>query len=211
VSHLGRSVPGEVVDMLIGRVRGAGHRLDGFDAVPRSSQDDYVASLPPDERERGLIALGEHLTSENGWVQMAAWGLFAQLSSGDAETARRVRTAWVGTGEPRLVLAAAMSFSNESKERLFADEATVVAILRAGEACGVETSSRVQDALYCTTSTEAHWGTSEEVAVRDQALEHAEKYAPGSVEASFYARVAAGAQFTIDHVAQREAELPIRR
>lgn len=211
VSRLSGSVPGEVVDMLIDRVRDAGRRLDGFDAVPRSGQDDYLASLPPNERDRGLIALGEHITSGDGWVQMAAWALFAQLSRGDAETSRRVRMAWAGTGEERLILAAALSFSNESKETLFTEEDTVLAILRAGEACGAEMSSSVQDALYCTTSTEMHWGTSEEVAVRDQAVSRAEKYPPGSVEAGFYARVAAGAQFRIDHVAQREAELPLRR
>lgn len=206
---------GDSPDLLLMRVARKPAAPPDFEAVPFRIQQDFISPLPAAEKERCLIELGSLLHSADYGVQHSAQGLFAKMGGDDPEVKRRVRAAWVASGDPSLILCAAQSFRQEPPQTLFTEEEGVVALLRAASRLGSELHGSVASKLLAASSNGARSGTPgepmpEDVAIRDQAKNVAHRYPHGSVESTFYDGVASQAQASIDALQRMHEEQSLR-
>jgi hypothetical protein len=209
VQVLAEKVPDVLVTVLVSRV--ASRAGKGYASFFDRSQKDPLGALPESARERGMIALGPHLSSDEFHVSYAASELFGQLASGDPEVLRRVSLAWIVSGDPKQIRHYAESLKAEETEYLIEDEELVVSLLEAAQKQGDEFFKEIQSELHAVAMRGGRVGSPGEppprdVALRDKARAIAQKHAAGSLAHRFYQAVAASAQESIDRWRRRDEE-----
>ena len=212
IEYLSGRVPDAVVDMLVARVPREGS--DNFEAVLDRTQKDPLGPLTDSARERGMIALGELLRSTEFPIAHAATDLFGKLATGDLESMRRVRLAWIQSGEEAKVSQAIDSLASEESEFLIQEEVIIVELLEAAERLGPEFLREAQSSLHAIGHRGVRTGGpgepfSRDVALRDEASAIAARYPEHSTAGRFYRAVARGAQSTTDYHRRREDELSV--
>jgi hypothetical protein len=211
LSQLCADVPAAVVDMLVARVNACATADEDFEPLDEYAGHDYFAQLPASERERGLVALGELLGSDHWRVRLEAQQLFAKMAAGDQAVRRRVRLAWVASGESDLIRRAAETFRFESPQTLFAESETVVAVARAAAAVGPEVVEKVTTELVGASLSGVRMSSRGEAApldvfIRDEARRLSQTYPAGSPGAAVYDAISRAAAESISHTLRRNAE-----
>jgi hypothetical protein len=211
MAKLSQDAPEELMDAILYRLTKPREPDEDLDAVPSIGQGNPFHSLPKPTRKRGMIELGTLLQGDDVLVAYNARRLFSLLAQGDPELVNEVRSSWVSSNDPRLIVQAAKSFREEEPEALFTHQEFTVNLIRAAARVGGETYYEVRGTLIGVTHNGLRRSMPGEppprdIEIRDRARGVAAGLAENSPEHEMYTQIAESMDDWIRRMAEEERD-----